>query len=374
MESIGQLAGGVAHDFNNLLTTVGAFVELAQEELPPKALVREYLDGVLAATARGASLTQQLLAFARKKIVQPQEANLNAILGRMAPMIGRLVGEHIELALELSPQLGSVKVDVGSIEQVIVNLIVNARDAMPNGGKLTLKTQDIVLDAREAGAHPDLAPGTYVALVVTDTGTGMNSEVLARLFEPFFTTKAPGAGTGLGLAMCHGIVTQAGGTISVDSELGAGSRFCVYLPRQLEAPLPLQREATVVSAATGHETVLLVEDEPMILRVARLALERRGYRVLTADNGLAALELVRATTEHIALLITDVVMPKLGGSELAARLSQLRPGIKVLYTSGYAENALAIQGVMKARVNFIQKPYALATLCQRVRAVLDEPQ
>jgi PAS domain S-box-containing protein len=374
MESIGQLAGGVAHDFNNLLTTVGAFVELAQEELPPKALVREYLDGVLAATARGASLTQQLLAFARKKIVQPQEANLNAILGRMAQMIGRLVGEHIEVALELSPQLGSVKVDVGSMEQVIVNLIVNARDAMPNGGKLTLKTQDIALDAREAGSHPDLAPGTYVALIVTDTGTGMGSDVLARLFEPFFTTKAPGAGTGLGLAMCHGIVTQAGGTISVHSELGAGSRFCVCLPRQLEAPLPLQREAATVSAATGHETVLLVEDEPMILRVARLALERRGYRVLSADNGLAALELVRATTEHIALLITDVVMPKLGGSELAARLSEVRPGIKVLYTSGYAENALAIQGVMKARVNFIQKPYALATLCQRVREVLDEPQ
>ena len=254
MESIGQLAGGVAHDFNNLLTTVGAFVELAQEELPPKALVREYLDGVLAATSRGASLTQQLLAFARKKIVQPEEANLNAILGRMAQMIGRLVGEHIELALELSPQLGSVKVDVGSMEQVIVNLIVNARDAMPNGGKLTLKTQDIVLDAREAGSHPDLAPGTYVALVVTDTGTGMSAEMLARLFEPFFTTKAPGAGTGLGLAMCHGIVTQAGGTISVHSELGAGSRFCVYLPRQVEAPLPLQREAEVVSAATGHET------------------------------------------------------------------------------------------------------------------------
>jgi CheY-like chemotaxis protein len=306
--------------------------------------------------------------------VQPQEANLNAILGRMAQMIGRLVGEHIEVALELSPQLGSVKVDVGSMEQVIVNLIVNARDAMPNGGKLTLKTQDIALDAREAGSHPDLAPGTYVALIVTDTGTGMGSDVLARLFEPFFTTKAPGAGTGLGLAMCHGIVTQAGGTISVHSELGAGSRFCVCLPRQLEAPLPLQREAATVSAATGHETVLLVEDEPMILRVARLALERRGYRVLSADNGLAALELVRATTEHIALLITDVVMPKLGGSELAARLSEVRPGIKVLYTSGYAENALAIQGVMKARVNFIQKPYALATLCQRVREVLDEPQ
>jgi two-component system cell cycle sensor histidine kinase/response regulator CckA len=374
MESIGQLAGGVAHDFNNLLTTVGAFVELAQEELPPNAQVRDYLEGVLAATSRGAALTQQLLAFARKKIVQPQEADLNAIIGRMAQMIGRLVGEHIEFALELSPELGSVKVDVGSIEQVIMNLIVNARDAMPNGGKLTLQTRNIVLDAREAASRGDVAAGAYVRLAVTDTGTGMSPEVKARLFEPFFTTKAPGAGTGLGLAMCHGIVKQAGGTISVNSERGAGTTFFVDLPRRLDAPLPLRREAAFMSARTGHETVLLVEDEPMILRVARAALERLGYRVLCANNGLEALELARATTEHIALLVTDVVMPKLGGSELAARLSELRPGIKVIYTSGYAENALATQGVLRERVNFIQKPYALAALSQRVREVLDKSE
>jgi two-component system, cell cycle sensor histidine kinase and response regulator CckA len=374
MESIGQLAGGVAHDFNNLLTTVGAFVELAQEELPPEAQVRDYLEGVLAATARGAALTQQLLAFARKKIVQPQEADLNAIIGRMAQMIGRLVGEHIEFALELSARLGSVKVDVGSMEQVIMNLIVNARDAMPNGGKLTLQTQNVVFDARETALHPDIAAGAYVLLAVTDTGTGMSSDVKARLFEPFFTTKPPGAGTGLGLAMCHGLVKQAGGTISVHSELDVGTTFYVYLPRQLEAPLPLKHEAATTTISTGHETVLLVEDEPMILRVARAALERRGYRVLCANDGLEALELVHATPEPIALLVTDVVMPKLGGSELAARLSQLRPGIKVLYTSGYAENALATQGVLPARVNFIQKPYALATLSQRVREVLDEPE
>jgi two-component system, cell cycle sensor histidine kinase and response regulator CckA len=363
MESVGLLAGGVAHDFNNMLTTVVAFVELAQEELPPNARLREYLDGVLSATSRGAELTEQLLAFARKKIVQPEPADLNAVLTRVAPMLKRLVGEHIEVELQLAPALGTVKVDVGSIEQVIINLIVNACDAMPNGGRLTLQTEDV----RREGLD-------MVAMSVTDTGTGMRPEIRERLFEPFFTTKAPGRGTGLGLAMCHGIVQQAGGEISVDSEIGVGTRFGIYLPRQLEpAPPAVAPEVVQRSKGSGHETVLLVEDEAMILRVAKTALERRGYRVLCASNGVEALEVSRTTATRIDMLITDVVMPALGGPELAARITEARPELKVLFTSGYAENQLGEQGVLHEGVNFIQKPYTFTQLSQRVRELLDQP-
>jgi PAS domain S-box-containing protein len=362
MESVGQLAGGVAHDFNNMLTTVVAFVELAQEELPANARLREYLDGVLAATARGADLTQQLLAFARKKIVQPEPTDLNAVLTRMAPMITRLVGEHIQVELKLAPRLDTVKVDVGSIEQVIVNLIVNARDAMTGGGRLTIETQN------QFGMG-----ASDVLISVTDTGTGMPPDIRARLFEPFFTTKAPGHGTGLGLAMCHGIIQQAGGKIRVASELGAGTSFTIQLPRHADTTQACANEVRAVNDGSGNETVLLVEDEAMILRVAKTALERRGYRVLCASNGIEALELARATATHIDMLITDVVMPALGGSELAARLTALRPEVKVLFTSGYAANQLGPRGILREGVNFIQKPYTYAQLARRVRELLDRP-
>ncbi|HET8932244.1 MAG TPA: PAS domain S-box protein [Polyangiales bacterium] len=365
MESVGQLAGGVAHDFNNMLTTVVAFVELAQEELPANARLREYLDGVLAATARGADLTQQLLAFARKKIIQPEPTDLNAVLTRMAPMITRLIGEHIQLDLELASGLGTVKVDVGSIEQVIVNLIVNARDAMPRSGRLTLETQN---EPAASASEP-----ASVLIRVTDTGTGMPPDIRARLFEPFFTTKAPGQGTGLGLAMCHGIIQQAGGKIRVTSELGMGTSFTIHLPRQQDSARTQASAARPASDGSGTETVLLVEDEAMILRVAKTALERRGYRVLCASNGIEALEVARATTAHIDMLITDVVMPSLGGSELAARLTALRPEVKVLFTSGYAANQLGPRGILRDGVNFIQKPYTYAQLARRVRELLDRP-
>jgi PAS domain S-box-containing protein len=360
MESVGQLAGGVAHDFNNLLTTVVAFVELAQEELPANARLREYLDGVLAATSRGAELTQQLLAFARKKLVQPETTDLNAVLTRMAPMLKRLLGEHIEVELKLAPKLGLVKVDVGSIEQVIINLVVNARDSMPGGGTLGLETHDAWAQDQEA-----------IALSVSDTGTGMRPEVRARLFEPFFTTKGPGHGTGLGLAMCHGIVQQAGGQIDVHSELGVGTRFTIQLPRRLGPTASTPPEAQARGKSTGNETVLVVEDEAMILKVAKTALERRGYRVFCAKNGAEALELARTTATRIDMLITDVVMPTLGGPELAARLTELRPEVKVLFTSGYAQNQLGTHGVLSESVNFIQKPYTFAHLAQRVRELLD---
>ena len=361
METVGQLAGGVAHDFNNLLTTVVAFVELAQEELPPNARLREYLDGVLGATARGAELTQQLLAFARKKLVRPETTDLNAVLTRMAPMLKRLLGEHVEVELILAPGLGSVKVDVGSIEQVIINLVVNARDAMPNGGRLALETHDT----------RTLAGAQQVALSVTDSGTGMRPEVRTRLFEPFFTTKGPSQGTGLGLAMCHGIVQQAGGQIEVESELSVGTRFTIQLPRQLAPATSAEEEQQARGQGTGNETVLVVEDEAMILKVAKTALERRGYRVFCAKNGAEALELARSTATRIDMLITDVVMPAIGGPELAARLTALRPEVKVLFTSGYAENQIGTHGVLGDGVNFIQKPYTFANLAQRVRELLD---
>jgi CheY-like chemotaxis protein len=256
-------------------------------------------------------------------------------------------------------------VDVGSIEQVIINMIVNARDAMPNGGRLRLETRDVYVNNTQS----------FVSMSVADNGTGMTPEVRARLFEPFFTTKGPGHGTGLGLAMCHGIVEQAGGQISVMSEPGVGTCFSIQLPRLLDAPVivPENKELAPRPKRGGDETVLLVEDEAMILRVAKTALERQGYRVLCAGNGVEALELARATTSRIDLLITDVIMPMLGGPMLTARITELRPGLKVLYTSGYAENQLATQGVLRDGVNFIQKPYTLAQLAQRVRELLDQP-
>jgi PAS domain S-box-containing protein len=373
MESVGQLAGGVAHDFNNLLTTVMAFVELTQAEMPASPVVREYLDEILAAAARGAALTQQLLTFARKKIVKPEDTALSDVLNRLSPMVRRVLGEHIEVDVVLAAELDTVRVDVGSLEQVVMNLIVNARDAMPNGGRLVLETSSIELDEQDAANHSDVPPGHYAVLGVTDTGTGMSPEVRARLFEPFFTTKAPGAGTGLGLAMCHGIVKQAGGSIAVYSELGHGTSFRIYLPCTRHSQRPAAAPSRPAVASTGHETLLVVEDEPMILRVARAALEKLGYHVLCAGDGLEALEVAGQVNGRIDLLVTDIVMPKLGGHDLAARLCMLRPDTKVLYTSGYAENAIAYSGVLREGVNFIQKPYSLTALAERVREVLDDP-
>jgi PAS domain S-box-containing protein len=365
MESIGQLAGGVAHDFNNLLTAVMAFVELTQEELPRDTPVAEYLEGILAASARGAALTQQLLAFARKKLVKPEDASLNELLQRMAPMVRRLVGEHIHLELELEPEAGTVHIDVGSLEQVVLNLIVNARDAMPHGGRLTLETQALEL-ASQPGRQ-------YAVLSVTDTGSGMSREVRARLFEPFFTTKPQGKGTGLGLAMCQGIIEQAGGTISVNSELGQGSVFRLLLPRaEPREPRPAS-DSVAGNASRGSETLLIVEDEPMILQLARAALEKRGYRVLCASDGIEALAAAAQPGVRIDLAVTDLVMPRLGGKELAFRLRELHAHARVLYTSGYAESAIARQGVLLEGVHFLEKPYTLAGLARRVRELLDQP-
>jgi PAS domain S-box-containing protein len=371
VESIGRLAGGVAHDFNNLLTSVLGFTALAAMDLPRGSEAASHLECVTEAAMRGAALTQQLLAFARKKIVNPEVLELNEVVSKMVPMLRRLVGEHLELSLELAPSLGAVKVDAGSVEQVVMNLVVNARDALSAGGQITLRTAEVTLDEVACRAHAETLPGDYVVLTVSDNGTGMAPEVQSRLFEPFFTTKPVGEGTGLGLAMCHGIVKQARGTIAVQSEFGKGSSFQVYLPRVHGERASVRPARASLEAARGRETVLLVEDEAMIVRLAREALSGMGYRVLTATDGVEALELAEGFPEPIDLLITDVVMPRLGGRELATRLVTLRPGIKVLYSSGYTENAIVDHGVLEKGVHFLHKPYRLTELAARVREVLE---
>ena len=375
VESIGKLAGGVAHDFNNLLTSMMGFIELGLMEAGPNSPAAEYLAGAMEAAKRGAALTQQLLAFARKKMVRPEVVDLNEVLQRMGVMIRRLVGENLTLTLSLSPSLGKVKVDVGSLEQVIMNLVVNARDAVGESGRIVLETRNALLDDDYCRTHAETSPGEYVLLTVTDNGVGMTPEVQSRVFEPFFTTKPTGEGTGLGLAMCHGIVKQAGGNIAFTSAPGQGSTFRVHFPRMIGAtppqPISIWTPAATTTASAGNETVLLVEDEETILRVAREALSALGYRVITAPDGLRALELVERTMERIDLVITDVVMPRMGGRELATRLATLQPGIHILFSSGHSENAISADGVLDEGINFLQKPYTPTMLARRVREALD---
>jgi PAS domain S-box-containing protein len=371
LESIGRLAGGVAHDFNNLLTSILGFVQLAREELPDDAPAAELLDATVAAARRGAGLTQQLLAFARKKIVRPEVVVLDDVLRGMTPMIRRLVGENLDVDLSLESDRGAVRIDVGGIEQVVMNLVVNAKDAISGTGRIVLETRTVHLDDAYGRDHPETTPGDYVTLSVRDTGSGMTPDVAAQVFEPFFTTKPVGEGTGLGLAMCEGIVRQAGGNISVESTPGVGTTFKVTLPRVHAAASPAARAVAAAPSARGSETLLLVEDEPAILRVAQRVLGGLGYRILTAADGVEALDVAARHEGPIDLLVTDVVMPRMGGRELAARLAVARPSMRVLYSSGYTADEIAAGGVLGAGIDLLQKPYEPAELAARVRAVLD---
>lgn len=371
VDSIGRLAGGVAHDFNNLLTSILGFAEFARNEVPPDSNAAGNLARVIESANRGANLTQQLLAFARKKIVKPEVLDLNRVIVGIEPLLRRLIGEDLELVFVPAARLGLVKVDLGGIEQVIVNLAVNARDAMPRGGQLTIETQSVTLGQDYALQHAEVTPGRYVMLAVTDTGIGMSPEVLQRVFEPFFTTKPVGQGTGLGLSMCHGIVKQAGGHILVYSEPGKGTTFKLYLPMAKEAGT---RIAAVPGAETpqgGNETVLFVEDDELVRDFAEQCLTGLGYTVITAANGMDALERIAQTSAPIHLLITDVVMPKLNGPGLASRLAQSHPRLKVIYASGYTENAIVQHGVLHPNINFIQKPYSSTAMAKKIREVLD---
>lgn len=371
MESIGRLAGGIAHDFNNILAVIVSYGGFVKEGVPPGSQLAEDLDEVLAAAGRASALTGQLLAFSRRQIIEVRRTDLNELIASLSKMLERILGEDVTLTRIAGEGLWPVQVDQSQIEQVLLNLTVNARHAMPRGGNLEIETSNVTLDEDYAGQHPEVRAGDYVRLAVSDTGTGMTPEVRARIFEPFFTTKAVGEGTGLGLATVYGIVKQAGGHIWVYSEVGAGTSFKVYLPRAqgqaegLVAPPPRLRPVG------GRETILVVEDEPTLRRVLLRTLRGAGYTVLEATNGVDALRKCETCEGDIDLLLTDVVMPQMGGKELAEKVVTKYPGVRVLYMSGYTENAIVHHGVLDAGLTFIQKPFVPDDLLRRVRELLD---
>jgi two-component system cell cycle sensor histidine kinase/response regulator CckA len=368
LESVGLLAGGIAHDFNNMLTAITGYAELLLDQLGADDPLRIEVEEIARAAEKAGLLTYQLLAFSRKQVLRPKTLNLNDIVLDVSRMLQRLLGEHISIHTHLAEDLGVTSADPGQLSQVLMNLAVNARDAMPAGGTLTIETTNADLDAAYARTH-DIAPGRYVRLAVTDTGTGMTPEVRARIFEPFFTTKGVGRGTGMGLATVYGIVTQSEGYIRVDTRPGHGTAFHVYLPR-VAADGASAGSGSDAGYPRGHETVLLVEDEEVVRRLAQRGLESCGYRVLSAPNGEEAVRMF-AVHEDIHLVITDVVMPKLSGREMVERLRDRRPNLRVLYMSGYTDDAVVLGGVVNEGTNFIQKPFTMRALAQKVRAMLD---
>jgi PAS domain S-box-containing protein len=401
MEAVGQLAGGVAHDFNNLLMLIQAHNEHLRDGLGANDSAQKDSLEIEKAVTRAASLTAQLLAFSRKQVLRPKVLDLNAVLADVAKMLHRLIGENVEVKVVPAPSLGRVKADPGQMEQVILNLAVNSRDAMPDGGKLTITTSDIELDENDTRTHEGAPPGRYIMLAVSDTGDGMDTETQARMFEPFFTTKAPGKGTGLGLATVYGVVKHSDGWIWVDSEPGRGTTFQIFLPRVEEtrveesprkearvneSPLseslaqqsvadaqPSRTAPSLATAPKGTETILVVEDQDGIRDIVRESLRRNGYKVLIAVDGNEALQMAGGYSDPIHLLITDLIMPNIGGRELAQRLTPARPGMKVLFMSGYSEHsALDIEATSQS-ASVLQKPFSLDALARTVRCVLDEP-
>jgi two-component system, cell cycle sensor histidine kinase and response regulator CckA len=371
LESVGRLAGGVAHDFNNLLTVITGYSDAALKKLGTDDPLRAEIEEIHAAGERAADLTRQLLAFSRKQMLQPKVIDLNAIIGHMVRLLERIIGEDIELRLIPDPTLGRTKADPGQIEQVLANLVVNARDAMPRGGLLTIETRNVDLGEHVARTLPDVAPGPYVMVAINDTGHGMEDATLARIFEPFFTTKGEGKGTGLGLATVYGIVKQSGGSIAVYSEVGAGTTFKVYLPRVDEALSVAEPQRAIEQPLGGSETVLIAEDEEGVRKIVSRVLGYHGYTMLEATNGGDAIRVCEAHEKPIDLLITDVVMPGMSGHQLAETLKAIRPELRVLYMSGYTENAIVHHGIVDKAAAFIHKPFTPEALARRVRQVLD---
>ena len=373
MEAVGRLAGGIAHDFNNILTAITGYADLLLEDLRPTDSRHQDVAEIRKAADRAAGLTRQLLAFSRQQVLQPSVIDVKVLVGDLEKMLGRLLGEDVKLGTRLAPETGRVKADPGQLEQVLMNLAVNARDAMPHGGKLTLETSNVDLSEGYAADHYPARPGPYVMIAVTDTGTGMSEETQAHMFEPFFTTKEKGKGTGLGLATVYGIIKQSGGFIWVYSELGHGTTFKIYLPRVGEsADLAKGPAPSRTRAARGSETVLLAEDETPVRAVARQVLERHGYTVLEAPSAEAALDIAARYSGAIHLLLTDVIMPGLSGRELATRLAHLRPEARVIFMSGYTDDAVTRHGVLEPGLAYLQKPFTPDTLGQKVREVLDQ--
>jgi PAS domain S-box-containing protein len=373
MEAVGRLAGGVAHDFNNLLTAIFGYAELLAEELPADSPALKDVEEIRKASQRAAGLTRQLLAFSRQQVLQPIVLNPNDLVEDVEKMLRRLIGEDVQLRTTLAKDVGNVRADPGQLEQVIMNLVVNARDAMPTGGKVTIETQNAELSEAYAEGHLPVVPGAYVMLAVSDTGIGMDAQTRGRIFEPFFTTKDKGKGTGLGLSTVYGIVKQSGGYIWAYSEPGRGTTFKVYLPH-VDAPIeavapPPQPGGTLA----GTETVLLAEDDELLRPLARGLLHKLGYTVLDAGSAEEALALARAHADPIHLLVADVVMPGESGRQLARRLAELRPDMRVLYTSGYTDDAIVHHGMLEPGLNYLQKPFTPAALARKVREVLDAP-
>jgi PAS domain S-box-containing protein len=373
MEAVGKLAGGVAHDFNNLLTAITGHSEMCLRHLTPDNSLHRHIDQIKKAGDRAAALTRQLLAFSRKQILQPAVIDLNHIVVELSKMLKRLIGEDIDLLMGLEADLGKIKADPNQLEQVLMNLCVNARDAMPKGGKLTIETSNVQLGEEFVSRHIAVSPGDYIMLAVSDTGCGMDELTQARIFEPFFTTKEVGKGTGLGLATVYGIVKQSGGSVWVYSEVGQGTAFKLYFPRVSERVQKVKPIAGDSELLTGEETVLLVEDEEVVREMAMEILQECGYRVLQAKNGDEALELAQQHRDEIHLMLTDVVMPRMSGRELTEQLTVLRPDIKVLYMSGYTDDAIVQHGVLEEGTAFIGKPFSMEALARKVRETLDAP-
>jgi len=370
MEAVGRLAGGVAHDFNNLLTVILGYNEMLRDRVQQDDAALEYSDEVKHAAERASALTNQLLAFSRRQVAIPRVVDLNEIVLGIDKMLRRIIGEDIQLEVRQSRGIPPVKVDPSHIDQVIMNLAVNSRDAMPDGGTLTIETASVDLTREYAGRHIGVEPGTYVMLAVSDTGSGMDAATKARLFEPFFTTKEKGKGTGLGLSIVYGIVKQNGGEVLVYSEPGQGTSFKIYLPVVMEPADAVVRAADGGSAARATETILLVEDEPQVRSLTRTMLARLGYRVLEAESADEALSITSKYEGPLDLVLTDLVMPRMSGTDLARQMQTTRPAIRVLYMSGYTDYGVIGQGILTADTPFIQKPFTSATLSRKVREVL----
>ncbi len=371
MEAVGVLAGGIAHDFNNLLTAINGFSDLTLQRMEADSPFRDHIQEVKNAGERAAELTGQLLAFSRKQVLKASVISLNSVITNIENMLRRIITENIELRVVPDPKLGNVMADPGQIEQVIMNLAINARDAMPSGGNLTIETENIYLGEGYVNQHLMVSPGEFIRITVSDTGEGMDSTMQSHIFEPFFTTKEVGKGTGLGLATVYGIVKQSGGTIMVYSEIGHGTTFKIYFPRvdqAIERPL---WPADSAASHAGTETILLVEDEDTVRGFVVEVLKSGGYNVLAAANGPEALALIKNHEKQIHLLITDVIMPKMGGAELKKRVVELLPEIKVLFISGYTDDSIADRGIDDPDVAFLEKPFSPNNLTQKVRDVLD---